>query len=123
MQYGIVKSKKKASKWIRLRNAFGYTNLILGSIILFGILISPGGFEKNLRPAGMAWILISCGILGVFMKKSFRATIVLIVLHSIGVLYNLAYISEAPGHALIAILTMIFLVFTSISLSFKDSFE
>lgn len=115
----MVKSK---NGWTKMRMGFGIADLTIGIMFLAMILTSDGGIENNSRMMGTSWFLIWCGMFSFLGKRKRWATITSIVFYSIGILYNISNSIYYPAHLLIALMMIVFLILTSISLAMKDSF-
>ena len=119
LNYNEIKKEHKKSK---MRKSFAITNLILYIIIFIAVLTSDSGIDGNSRMAICSVLLFWCGFIQICGTKRKDFTIATIVLYSITIMYNIVMIPIKPiilGHILLAILEIIFLIFTSISLSKK----
>lgn len=116
-----VQNDKPESGWANMRKGFGITTLVIG-IMLFLIVNLQGELTRDLLPFNSSSIfLIISGILqltGVYKKG---LTIATIVFYSIGVFYNIIHFI-APMLLFVAILNIVFLILTAISLTKKESF-
>lgn len=109
-------------KYVKMRMAFGIVDMAIAIMFLAMILSSEGGIENNGRMMGVSWFLIWSGMSQILGRHRKGFTIAAIVFYSMGILYNLACVIYYPAHMIIVILTVVFLVLTSVSLADEASF-
>ena len=108
--------------WVKMRKAFGITDLVIGIMFFTMIISSDGGIQNNSRMMGTSWFLICCGILQLigYHRKGF--TIASIVFYSLGIIFNFVCMFQYAAHFFIVVIMTVFITLTSVSLSDKTSF-
>lgn len=108
--------------WVKMRKAFGITDLVIGIMFFLMIISSDGGIENNSRMMMTSWFLIWCGILQMLGIHKRGFSIASIVFYSIGAIYNIFCILYYPAHLIIVIMMLVFLILTSVSMTDRTSF-
>ena len=125
--YCNVCGKKIANRlkngWVKMRKAFGITDLAIGIMFFLMIISSDGGIENNGRMMGTSWFLLWCGGLQLIGLRRKGATIASIVFYTFGAMYNFACISQYPAHLVIVIIMTAFLILTAVSLDYDENFN
>ena len=112
----------KTNRWVKMRKAFGITDLAIGVMFFLMIISSEGGIQNNNRMMGTSWFLLWCGGLQLIGTHRKGFTIASIVFYAIGIFYNLSFIASYPAHLILAVLMTVFLILTSVSISDRASF-
>ena len=112
----------KPSRWIKVRKAFGITDLSIGIMFFLMIISSDGGIENNSRMMATSWFLVWCGILQLIGTHRKGFTIASIVFYSLGIIFNFVCMFQYAAHFFIVVIMTVFITLTSVSLSDKTSF-
>lgn len=104
--------------WYRMRKGLGLFNVIIGLCVF--MMESTG--NNNLTNC-LAWSLILSGLFSFFGSKSISLIITAIALHAFCTLFSLFTFGTIPMSSTIFVYEIVIIIFMSISLSKKDSFE
>lgn len=110
----------KSTNYGSIRLGFGITNLSIGALIFIAVLSSNGGIENNTLQMTGAWFMFITGLLTVIGRNKKGLVITSIVFYSFTVLILIAIMSTLSNFSFLAIMNILFLVLTCVSLS-KDS--
>lgn len=119
----IYPTKIKKNKYIGMRRGFGITNLVWGLLLFTLVLSSESGISGNSLQMAASWFLILNGLISIIGTTKKPAVIVSIVLYALSIMYFIGIMREISGFAILAIMDIVFITLTSISLSCKESFN
>lgn len=110
----------KNTNYSNIRLGFGITNLSIGTLIFIAVLSSNGGIEKNTLQMSGAWFMFITGLITVIGRNKKGLIITSIVFYSFTVLILIAIMLTLSNFSFLAIMNIVFLILTCVSLS-KDS--
>lgn len=111
-----------STKYTKMRKAFGIADLVIGCLTFLLILTSNEKIIGNMRIAGTSCFFIWCGVLQLWGLHKKSITITSIIFYFIGIIYNLFSAFMVPAHIVFILLMVVFLIFSSISLSDDKGF-
>ena len=107
-------TKIKKSKYISMRRGFGITNFVLSS---------KGGISENSLQMAASWFLTVKGFISIIFSTKKPAVIISIILYALSLMYFIGIMTKISGFSILAIMDIVFITLTSISLSKKESFN